>query len=141
MGFHLKNTFYTLCLIGWVFHANSDFFCNILNGGLYIGCLNTELFQIWLVVSQTLGEGTLVQMSLLVCQGRAGGATSPWEASEDCLEVSFVGLVVGKILCMVLMHGLQREEDSFYGEGGFSLCNTAVLELYCKSQWVLQNIL
>ena len=31
--------------------------------------------------------------------------------------------------------------DSFYGEGGFSLCNTAVLKFYCKSYWVLQIIL
>ena len=27
--------------------------------------------------------------------------------------------------------------DSFYGKEGFSLGNTAVLKLYCKSYWVL----
>ena len=27
--------------------------------------------------------------------------------------------------------------DSFNGKGGSSLCNTAVLKLYCKSYWVL----
>ena len=27
--------------------------------------------------------------------------------------------------------------DNFYGEKGFSLCNTAVLKFYCQSFWVL----
>ena len=27
--------------------------------------------------------------------------------------------------------------DNFHGKKGFSLCNTAVLKLYCKSYWVL----
>ena len=33
------------------------------------------------------------------------------------------------------MQALMR--DSLYGEEEFSLCNTAVLKLYCKSFWVL----
>ena len=33
-------------------------YCNILNGDLYIDTLITELFQIWLVVTQALGEDT-----------------------------------------------------------------------------------
>ena len=115
----------------------------------------TELFQVCLVVSQTLGEGALVQMfcwyvrekwrsqfSLMVC--------------DDCLKVCFVGLVSGrKDLYMVPCHschiyGIWKSRSkkvwwgclkviiwgwqcksqnggSFHREGRFSLCNTAVL--------------
>ena len=31
----------------------------------------------------------------------------------------------------------QKSGGSFYREGGFSLCNTAVLKFYYKSNWVL----
>ena len=30
-----------------------------------------------------------------------------------------------------------KRKDNFYGKKGFSLCNTAVLKLYCNSYWVL----
>ena len=30
-----------------------------------------------------------------------------------------------------------KRRDNFYGKEGSSLCNTAALELYCKSYWVL----
>ena len=36
----------------------------------------------------------------------------------------------------VAMQATRR--DNFYGKEGFSLCNTAVLKLYCKSYWVLK---
>ena len=47
-----------LCRRGWEFNAKPSFVCNILNDDLYIDALITELFQIFLVVKQTLGEGT-----------------------------------------------------------------------------------
>ena len=34
----------------------------------------------------------------------------------------------------------QGEGGSFYGEGGFSLRNTAVLKFHCKSYWVLGTL-
>ena len=43
-----------------MFSSNPVFICNILKGDLYI-------------LIQTLGEGTLVQMSLLVCEGEEVG--------------------------------------------------------------------
>ena len=45
--------------MGLGFHGKPAFFCNVLNGDLYIDSLITELFQICLVVNQNLGEGTL----------------------------------------------------------------------------------
>ena len=47
-----------LCRRCWEFNAKPAYICNILNDDLYIDALITELFQIFLVVSQTLGEGT-----------------------------------------------------------------------------------
>ena len=35
----------------------------------------------------------------------------------------------------VAMQAIRR--DNFYGKEGFSLCNTAVFKLCCKSYWVL----
>ena len=111
------------------------------------------------------------EMSLSVCSGKGERFSSAWGgASEDYLKVCFVGLVVGGnyIWCLVIVvifvgsAGAKRwgggggrdslkssfgvamqatRTDSFYGEGGFSLCNTAVLKFYCKSYWVLQIIL
>ena len=46
------------------------FICNILKGDLHIDVLIKELFQICIFVIQTLGEGTLVEMSLLMCEGQ-----------------------------------------------------------------------
>ena len=40
-------------------------FCNILNGNLYIDASIAELFQIWLVVSQTIGENIHVFVGVL----------------------------------------------------------------------------
>ena len=31
--------------------------------------------------------------------------------------------------------------DNFYGKGGFSLCNTALLKLYCNFYWVVETFL
>ena len=54
-----KKTLSTLCLRGWGFHTKLAFFCNKLNGDLYIDALITEHFLICLVAAQTLGEGAL----------------------------------------------------------------------------------
>ena len=35
----------------------------------------------------------------------------------------------------VAMQAIRR--NNFYGKEGFSLCNTTVLKLYCKSYWIL----
>ena len=59
------------------FHAMPVFIYNILKGDLYIDVLITELFWICPVVSQALGEGTHVQMSLLVCEGEVGELVQP----------------------------------------------------------------
>ena len=103
-------------------------------------------------------------------RGLPQGLGISWQSSEDCLQVCFVGTVVGRnyVWCLVIIFifhifsylwaleeqggkgSLQlsfevamqatrggRERGSFYGEGGLSQCNTAVLKLYCKSYWVL----
>ena len=100
-------------------------------------------------------------------QGKVGELLQPKGASEDCLEVCFVGLVVGRnyVWCLVIVvvgvviilvmgfGGAKRwgdalkslfgvviqatRSDNFYEKGEFSLCSTAVLKLYCKSYWVL----
>ena len=59
------HTLCTLCLRGWGFHAKHVFFCNILNGCLYIDASIAELFQICLVVSQTLEKGIHVFVGVL----------------------------------------------------------------------------
>ena len=59
IGDCIRKTHSALCLRGCGFHAKPTFFCNFLNGDLYIDALITELFHICLVISQTLGEGTL----------------------------------------------------------------------------------
>ena len=53
----LKNTLHTVCqgLVG--ISCNAFFNCNILQGASIM-----ELFEVCLVVSQTIGEGALVQM-------------------------------------------------------------------------------
>ena len=56
----------------------------------------TELFQVCLVVSQTLGEGVLVKMFCWYAREKWGSYFS-LVACEDCLEVCFVGLVVERI--------------------------------------------
>ena len=101
------------------------------------------------------------EMSLLVSSGEDGRVSSAWGgASEGCLEVCFVGLVVvGNYVWYVVIvvifvkfggakswrdvlkssSGMAMQatrRDNFYGKKGFSLCNTAVLKLYCKSYWV-----
>ena len=133
---------------GWGFHAISVFICNILQGASI-----TELFQICLVVSQNLGEGTLVLMCCWYVREKLGSQFS-LVACEDCLEVCFVGLVVERICvwCLVIVAifmgfgqaGAKRcggclkvinwgwrcksqKGGSFHREGRFSLCNTAIL--------------
>ena len=71
---------YSLILI---YFAKLAFFCNILNGDLYIDALITELFQMCLIVSHILGEGTLWNAFDGVMRrrlGRGGGG----RASEEC---------------------------------------------------------
>ena len=62
--------FCTLCLRVWRFHAKVVFICNILRGDLYF---DASIFQICLVVSQTLVEGIFVHMFLLVRKGEELG--------------------------------------------------------------------
>ena len=64
----------------------------------------TELFQVCLVVSQTLGEGVLVKMFCWYAREKWGSYFS-LVACEDCLEVCFVGLVVERICvwCLVIV--------------------------------------
>ena len=59
IGDCIRNIPSALCLRVWEFHAKPAFFCNLLNDDMYIDALITELFQICLVLSQSLGEGTL----------------------------------------------------------------------------------
>ena len=59
VGDCIRKTLSALFFRGWGFHAKTSFLGNFLNDYLYIDALITELFQICLVVSQTLGEGTL----------------------------------------------------------------------------------
>ena len=113
----------------------------------------TELFQVCLVVSQTLGEGVLVKMFCWYAREKWGSYFS-LVACEDCLEVCFVGLVVERICvwCLAIVAifmgfgqaGAKRcggclkvinwgwrcksqKGSSFHREDRFSLCNTAVL--------------
>ena len=55
----------------WGFHATFVFICNILKSDLYIDVLTSTL------LFQALGEGTLVQMSLLVCEREVGELVHP----------------------------------------------------------------
>ena len=102
----LKNTLCTLCVRGWGFHAMPFFNCNILQGVSI-----TELFQVYLVESQALGEGALVQMFLFSLV-----------AYEDCLEVCFVGLVVERICvwCLVIVVIFMG-----FGQAGAKRCGDA----------------
>ena len=122
--------------------------CNILQGASI-----TELFQVCLVVSQTLGEGALAQTFCWYAREKWGSQFS-LVACEDCLEVCFVGLVVERIRvwCLIIVAifmgfgqaGAKRcggclkvinwgwrcksqKGGSFHRKGGFSLCNTVVL--------------
>ena len=62
-----------------------------------------------------------------------------------CLVVVVVFMRFGGVRkwgeALKLSHGVVTQAtkggSSFYGETGFSLCNTAVLELYGKFYWVL----
>ena len=74
-----------------VFFFNMYFF---LNGDLYIDASITEFFQICLVVSQTLRGGTLQNVFTGVLRERWVSQFSLVGASEDCLKIRFLGLVV-----------------------------------------------
>ena len=65
------------------------FICNILQGASII-----ERFQVCLVVSQALGEGTLVQILCWYAR-RKWASQFSLVACEYCLEVCFMGLMVG----------------------------------------------
>ena len=88
---HLKNNLCTLCFRGWGFHAMTVFICNILQSASI-----TEVFELCLVISQTLGH---LAKCFVGMPGRTGGYFS------DCLEVWFVGLVVGRncVSCLVIV--------------------------------------
>ena len=85
-----------------------------------------------------------------------------WQSVEDCHEVSFEGMVAGEnyvwflvIVDIFIGFGEAEREGrgdaskalfgvamqatsfySFYWEGVFSLCNTAILKHYYKSVWI-----
>ena len=107
LKFSRKKTLCTLWLKGWGFLAKSIFFCNILNGDLDIDVLIKKLFKICLVVC--------------LC----GMLTKKWALVQP---VTIWGC------------NTSHKDDgggNSNGEGGFALCNTAVLKLYCKSYWRL----
>ena len=132
------------------------FICNILQSASI-----TEVSELCLVISQTLGH---LAKCFLGMPGRTGGYFS------DCLEVWFVGLVVGRncVSCLVIVvifmgfgqAGAKRcggclkvinwgwrcksqKRGCFHREGRFSLCNTAVLWNFIASLtgYILQKIL
>ena len=87
-----------------------------------------------------------------------------WGASEECLEVCFMGVAVrgNYVWCLVIiilfmgfgiwrgkmvedaskssfemaMQAKSGEGNNFNGQGRFPLCNNAELKLYCKWYWV-----
>ena len=83
--------------MGWGFHATFIFICNILKSDLYIDVLTCTL------LFQALGEGLLVQMSLLVCEREVGELVHPgvkWGLQWGLL----CGTGGRKELCMVSFH-------------------------------------
>ena len=127
--FLLKNTLYTLCLRVWGFHVMSFFNCNILQGASI-----TKLCQVCLVVGQDLGEGALVQMFCSTWwHVRTAFSFALWDQWQK-------GSVYGALPklpylwcggCLQVINWRWRcksqKGGSFYREGRFSLCNTAVL--------------
>ena len=97
--------------------------CNILQGALTM-----ELFEIFLVVSQNLGEGTLVQMFCWYVREKLGSLFS-LVACEDCLEVCFVGPVLGRnyVWCLVIVAIFMR-----FGQAGAKRCGGCLKVINCR---------
>ena len=118
----------TLCLRSLGFHATSAFICNILKGDLYFYVSITELFQICVIVSQTLREGTLVQMSLLVCEGD-GGVSSALLQKRTALRTYLWdqwqrGTLYGTLSYLSYLWDLGKQEQK--GVGGALNSSTGV---------------
>ena len=104
-----------------------------------------------------------VHLKMLVCSEKGEELVQPGIESEECLEVCFVGLVVEGnyvwcLLIVVIFTWFGKEkwwgntlkssfgaDNASHKEGmgrgggaaGGSLCNTAVLKLYCMSDWAV----
>ena len=67
------------------------------------------------------------------------GGNYVWYLVIVVLFIGFGGAKSWKnALKLSFMLEMQASEgDNFYGEEGFSPCNTAVLKYYCKPCWVL----
>ena len=130
------------------------FICNILQGALI-----TEVFQVCLVVSQTLAECTLLQIFCWYSREKLGSQFS-LVACEDCLQICFMGTVVERnyVLCLVIIvifmgfgqaetkrcggyfkvmnQGWQcktKKGACFHREGRFLQRNTAVMQIFIAS--------
>ena len=142
---HQKNTLCTLCLRGWRFYARLIFFCNIL---VLPSCNSDSWRRYTLKCLCCCVEGKvreLVQLGMkwglpwgLLC-GASGRRKLCMVPCHSCHTYGISrGKKVGdalKSLFRVAMQATRRE--NVYGKDGFSLCNTAVLKLYCTSYWVL----
>ena len=75
-GLNVENTFCTLCLRGWGFHAKPVYFLKIFNGDLYFDTLIIGLFQIFLVMGQLVGKEHF-KRGFWMCRGRGGELVRP----------------------------------------------------------------
>ena len=123
--------------------------------GLGISCKAYLLYNILVLPSCNSDSWRRYTLKFLCwcVVGKVGELVKPSGAGEDCLEVCVMGLVVGGnyvgcLFIVVIFMGfgvakrsvtamLATRKDNYYGKEGFSLCNTAVLKLYCKSDWVV----
>ena len=92
--FILTLIYCALCLRGWGFHAKPIFICNILKGDLYTDASITELFWIYLVVSQTPWRRYTCTNVFVGMRGRGGGVSSAWWQVRTALRFT-LELVVG----------------------------------------------
>ena len=81
---HQKNIICTLCLRGWGFHAKPIFLCILL-----LPSCNSDSWRRY-----------TLKYPCWCVEGKVGELFQSGGVSEDCLEVCFVGLVVGGN-CMV----------------------------------------
>ena len=76
------------------------------------------------------------KMSLLVCLGRDGRLCSAWELSENCLEICFVGLVVGGnfvLGCLIIVViFMELREAKRWGD---ALMSSVVVAMQATMEW------
>ena len=134
-----------------------SFLFNILNGDLYIDAVITELFQICLVVSQTLGEGAILNVFKCIVRevgeflqpgGQVNSLANRFALWDQWQEKTMYGALsqlsyfqdleeeMGDALKPSLEMATQVTKD---GEGGFHLsqCDTAIFNFYYQCYWVL----